>query len=268
MSKKRSYHQLKFLLKFLLIFLLLTGCNSVLNSNKEIIANSDISKKSQLQDIQSEKTPIFKAKVVKVIDGDTIDIEYQKKKERVRFILVDTPETKKKGTPVQPFGMESFKFTSKLLLEGSEVEIELDVQERDTYKRLLGYVYINGISVQEELLKNGLARVAVFPPNVKHIDKYREIQKNAQEKAIGIWSIENYVTDTKFDHNVINNQNTKEMNEEVVNKNICTIKGNINSKGEKIYHLPSGQFYNQTIAEQLFCSEEEARKSGFRKSIK
>ncbi|MDZ5471877.1 hypothetical protein SM124_08960 [Bacillus sp. 31A1R] len=62
-------------------------------------------------------------------------------------------------------------------------------------------------------------------------------------------------------------QNKKPVKEEK-KKESCTpnIKGNISSSGEKIYHVPSGAFYDRTEAEKMFCSEAEARAAGFRKS--
>ena len=84
------------------------------------------------------------------------------------------------------------------------VFIEFDVSYRDKYKRLLAYVYTEeGISVREQLLKNGLARVAyIYDPNTKHVDWFKSIQKTAQKSAIGIWSVENYVTNRGYDKDV------------------------------------------------------------------
>ncbi|NOU95637.1 nuclease [Paenibacillus sp. LMG 31456] len=140
----------------------------------------------------------IEAKVKRVIDGDTIEIIINNKEETVRMILVDTPETKKPNTPVQPFGPEASTFT-KETLEGKDIKLERDVTERDQYKRLLYYVYIGDKMFNEMLLEKGLARVAVYPPDVKYVDQFREIQKNAQMAKIGIWSIENYATDKGYD---------------------------------------------------------------------
>lgn len=137
------------------------------------------------------------AKVTRVVDGDTIEVQIGNKKETVRMILVDTPETKKPNTPIQPFGPEASKFT-KDTLEGKEVKLEKDVSERDKYGRLLMYVWLGDQMFNEMLLEKGLARVAVFPPDVKYVDKFREIQKKAQEAGIGIWSIENYAREDGY----------------------------------------------------------------------
>ncbi|MFD1907245.1 thermonuclease family protein [Paenibacillus rhizoplanae] len=80
----------------------------------------------------------------------------------MRLILIDTPETK----PVQPFGPEASAFTTKLLMDNT-VRLEFDVSERDQYGRILAYAYVDDKMVNELLLEKGLARVAVFQPNVK-----------------------------------------------------------------------------------------------------
>ncbi|WP_051967759.1 thermonuclease family protein [Brevibacillus thermoruber] len=107
------------------------------------------------------------------------------------MLLFDTPETKHPEKHVQPFGLEASAMTKKLL-EGKTGELEKDVSERDKYGRLLAYVYVDRESVQEALLEKGLARVAVYPPDVKNVDKCREIHVKAQKACVGIWSIENY----------------------------------------------------------------------------
>ena len=68
---------------------------------------------------------------------------------------------------------------------------------------------------------------------------------------------------------MITETETYNQKQTVTDNNACsepTIKGNINSKGEKIYHIPSGQYYTITKAEVMFCTEKEAQDAGFRKS--
>ncbi|WP_240417860.1 thermonuclease family protein [Paenibacillus periandrae] len=154
---------------------------------------------------------LIDAKVNRVIDGDTLEVTIGGKKETVGMILVDTPETKKPNTPAQPFGLEAFTFT-KETLEGKNVKLERDVSERDQNKRLLYYVYIGDKMFNETLLEKGLARVAVFPPDIKYVDHFREIQKKAQEAKLGIWSIENYATDKGFDDSKAKKETGIDMN--------------------------------------------------------
>jgi micrococcal nuclease len=132
------------------------------------------------------------AKIVKVVDGDTMNVVLDKKQETIRLLLVDTPETVHPQKPVEPFGPEASKF-AKDTLSGQDVKLEIDISERDKYGRLLCYLWIDDKLFNEMLLEKGLARVAyVYPPNIKYVDQFREIQKKAQNSGKGIWSIENY----------------------------------------------------------------------------
>lgn len=138
------------------------------------------------------------AEVIRIIDGDTIQVDMGKRKETVRFILVDTPETNKAGLESpQPFGTEAAAFTRKLLT-GKTVRLERDVSEKDQYGRSLYYVWLDGKMVNRLLLEEGLARVAVFPPDVKYVEEFRSIQAEAQAAGKGIWSIENYASDKGY----------------------------------------------------------------------
>ncbi|MCI1694749.1 thermonuclease family protein [Aneurinibacillus aneurinilyticus] len=158
-------------------------------------APSQQSKSAHSQSAQANR---LSATILSVTDGDTMKIKVNGKNETVRLLLVDTPETKHPNKPVQPFGPEASAFAKKTL-EGKNVQIEMDVSERDKYGRLLVYLWVDGKMFNEMLLEKGLARVAyVYPPNVKYVDPFREIQKKAQIAGLGIWSIENYVQKDGF----------------------------------------------------------------------
>ena len=138
------------------------------------------------------------ASVTRTIDGDTIEVAIGSRKETVRMILVDTPEIRKKGLQEpQPFGLEAAAFTRRLLT-GKEVQLERDISAKDTYGRSLYYVWLDGKLVNRLLLEEGLARVAVFPPDVKYVEDFRSAAAEAQAGGKGIWSVENYVTDRGF----------------------------------------------------------------------
>lgn len=216
-------------------------------------------KKQESQEENPADTNTIPAHVLRVVDGDTFEAIINGKEETVRLILVDTPETVHPSKPVEPFGPEASQF-AKETLEGQDVKLELDVSERDQYGRVLAYVWIGDKMFNEMLLEKGLARVAVFPPDVKYVDRFREIEKVAQRKGVGIWSVENYaIEEQKTDGNNIATNTSGNCDEP-------QIKGNINSKGEKIYHVPGGQFYDVTNPEEMFCTEEEAQAAGYRKS--
>lgn len=125
--------------------------------------------------------------VTRVVDGDTVDISPSVKGfSRVRLIGMDTPETHF-GT--QPYGPEASEFT-KRHLEGKDVTLELDVQKRDPYGRLLAYVHLpDGRMFNEILVQEGYAQVATFPPNVRHVERFKEAQRYARENERGLWGL-------------------------------------------------------------------------------
>jgi micrococcal nuclease len=265
-----------FLHSYLNVFLLtalclitLSGCqaasdNLIKQSKQEdSISNEDI--RSSAGSSNEEKGKTFTAEIIKVVDGDTVKIKMANgNEETVRLLLVDTPETVHPSKPVQPFGPEASKFTKELMPAGSEVEVETGIGERDKYGRLLAYFYVDGKMVNKLLLEKGLARVAyVYAPNTKYLDELEKIQKQAQKDEIGIWSIENYATSKGFDDSKSVEASVEKPTASCSNPQI---KGNINSKGNKIYHIPSGQYYEITKPEEMFCTEQDAQDAGFRKS--
>lgn len=128
------------------------------------------------------------ATVVEIVDGDTIKIDYHGKIEKLRMIGIDTPESvhpnKKKNTRQ---GKTASNFTKQELLN-KKIEVEFDVQKRDKYGRLLGYVYVDGKMYNKTLLEEGYARLATYPPNVRYVDDFKEIQKQAQQNKKGFWN--------------------------------------------------------------------------------
>ncbi|AOH54088.1 hypothetical protein ABE28_006965 [Peribacillus muralis] len=252
---------------------ILTGCQGTLHDlsssgsiQKESTPNNDSQPHTDSPD-KEEKGKTFTAKIVRVVDGDTVKIKLANgNEETVRLLLIDTPETVHPSKPVQPFGPEASKFTKNLMPAGSTVEVETGIGERDKYGRLLAYFYVDGKMVNKLLLEKGLARVAyVYAPNTKYLAELESIQKQAQKGRIGIWSIEDYATSKGFD----DSKTDEAPKEESIETTGCSnpkIKGNINSKGYKIYHLPSGQYYEITKPEKMFCNEQDAQDAGFRKS--
>ena len=123
--------------------------------------------------------------VLRVIDGDTILISTG---ENVRYTGIDTPETVDPRKPVEYFGKEAAEYNRKLV-EKKKVRLELDVQERDKYGRLLAYVYLEDATfVNTELVKHGYARVATYPPNVKYQDLFLTLEREARENNRGLWN--------------------------------------------------------------------------------
>ncbi len=179
----------------------LTACatDTTKQSNIQTDTQTAAPKQSTPTPQQTTTGKLIPAKIVSITDGDTMKINLNGKTETVRLLLVDTPEVKHPSKPVQPFGPEASAFAKKMLKEGKEVQIEIDVSERDKYGRLLAYLWVDGKMFNEMLLEKGLARVAyVYPPNIKYVDQFRAIQKKAQTAGVGIWSIENYAQEDGF----------------------------------------------------------------------
>ncbi|GGE15139.1 hypothetical protein GCM10011571_15850 [Marinithermofilum abyssi] len=151
------------------------------------------------KDTFTEKHPNrVEVDLVQLLDGDTAKVRINGKVEIVRFLLVDTPETRHPERGKQPLGNEAKWMTDSLLGNAEKVELEFDVEQRDEYGRLLAYVYADGKSVQEELLKQGLARVAYIYKNKRHLKEFRAAEEVAQEKKEGVWQCPGYVTDKGY----------------------------------------------------------------------
>lgn len=160
---------------------------------------SETEAKEDNEELPKNENNFINATVTKVVDGDTIHVKFENGLEdKVRLILVDTPESKGRyqGNP-QPFAEEASRFATEQLAD-KKIQLELGVSERDRYGRLLAYVWINNTMFNEALLERGLARVAVYPPNTKYVDQFRNIQRKAQEAGLNIWSIEDYVQSEGF----------------------------------------------------------------------
>lgn len=124
-----------------------------------------------------------RARVVQVIDGDTIDVEAQGREYRVRYIGVDTPERD------EPFYEEATK-ANRQMVGDEEIVLVKDVSETDPYGRLLRYVYLDdGTFVNAELIAEGYGRVVTFPPDVAQTDHFVTLQKEARENQRGLWAL-------------------------------------------------------------------------------
>lgn len=139
----------------------------------------------------------FEAKVTRVVDGDTIEILMNGKTEKVRMLLLDTPETKHPSKPIEPFGSEATSF-AKEVLQGKIVGIEPGMEERDKYGRLLAYVWIGNKTYQEMILEKGLGVTAYLFNDLRMLEPFHKAQNIAKDKKIGVWSISGYA---HVDHN-------------------------------------------------------------------
>ena len=123
------------------------------------------------------------ALVSKVVDGDTIRLSDGRK---VRYIGIDTPETVHPTKAIGCYGQEASAKNKELVLN-QIVALEKDVSETDRYGRLLRYVYLDGIMINDLLVKAGYARVSTYPPDVKYQAIFSASEKIAQEQNLGLW---------------------------------------------------------------------------------
>ncbi len=211
----------------------------------------------------SEKTENNLVKVIRAVDGDTIEIEGG---EKVRYIGIDTPETVDPRKPVQCFGVEASK-KNKELVEGKMVRLEKDVTDRDKYNRLLRYIYVGDTFINLELVKQGFAYSYSYPPDIKYQDQFVKAQQEAREAKRGLWNA------CSADPRVNPSATPQASSQAPAAQNgSCVIKGNISTSGEKIYHLPGCGSYAKTQidesrGERWFCSEAEAQAARWRRAL-
>ncbi len=190
----------------------------------------------ELKDKEYEITTIKR-----IVDGDTFVTNSGQK---VRMIGMNTPEV---FGEAQYYGQEASDF-SKQQLESKTVYLFKDASDTDKYDRLLRFVFIEGDSVMfnETLIVKGYANTMSLAPNVLYTKRFSLLKSEAQDSKVGLWG--------------------KQDKDKIKSCSNPKIKGNINARNEKIYHVPGGKSYNETKAEMMFCTDQEAVASGFRKA--
>jgi endonuclease YncB( thermonuclease family) len=132
---------------------------------------------------------LTKARVVRVIDGDTIEVIIDNRMYDVRYIGIDTPETMHSNQGEEPYGKEASEKNSELV-EGKVVLLEKDVSKTDQYGRLLRYVYVNDKFINAELVRLGYAHATSYPPDIKYQELFLKFQREAKEHSLGLWGID------------------------------------------------------------------------------
>lgn len=135
-------------------------------------------------------------KVIKFEDGDTISVDIEGKKESIRLIGVDTPETKDPRKPVQCYGQAASNFT-KNLIGNNSVKLVSDStnSDRDRYNRLLRYVYLpDGTLVNAEIIKQGFG-FAYLSFQFEKMDEFKQYEQNARNYNLGLWGNCQLITD-------------------------------------------------------------------------
>lgn len=233
----------------ILLALSLTACDDIPNENKE-------NKAENSQNNESYE----KAKVLYAHDGDTIWVKIDGKKEKVRFVGVNTPEVAKDGNPAEFMAEEAKNYTEEILKD-KEIYLERDISDRDKYDRLLRYIWlekplsnpelsdIENKTLNGILVKEGYAYANYYKPDIKYHNFLKDLEKSAKNNKNGIWSERK------------TNKDSRKKDEKIDESYL--IKGNKNSK---VYHLPEWPSYD-TVKDKnavYFENEKEAKEAGFR----
>jgi micrococcal nuclease len=208
------------------------------------------------------------AAVTRIIDGDTIEVEIEGQLYTVRYIGIDTPETVDPRRPVECYGKQASAY-NELLVGGLIVGLEKDVSETDQFGRLLRYVWLNQTEMANAVLvRDGYADASAYPPDVLYQQLFEGLEADARAAGRGLWGdvcleTPSPTPDGTPAPGACEYSGTAEP----------IIKGNISTNtDEKIYHVPGGGFYQQTVidetrGERWFCTEADAVSSGWRKSL-
>lgn len=141
------------------------------------------------------------AVVVSVKDGDTLRIIFRGRSELIRLIGIDAPESKRNRkayrdsarrqndlNTIVAQGKMASRFVLGLVKKGDRIEIEFDVETRDRYGRLLGYVYLaDGRMLNDVIIRSGYATPLTIPPNVRYADRFLASYRYAREHNLGLW---------------------------------------------------------------------------------
>ena len=190
----------------------------------------------------------IEGKVIGIADGDTFTlITANKQRIKIRLAEIDAPESG------QPYGNRSRQVLTKFI-HGKNVRVV--VQTTDRYGRTVGRPYLGGVDICKEMVRVGAAwvyRDYVFERSLL------DVEAEAREASAGLWGISESRNMPPWEWRRSGDQNP----------NGCDIKGNINSKGDHIYHIPGTSSYgatriNESKGERWFCSEAEAKAEGWR----
>ena len=125
------------------------------------------------------------ARVTHIRDGDTIEVEIDGEEYAVRYIGINTPEIAHSADESdQPCGADSTA-ANRALVEGQYVRLEKDVSETDQYGRLLRYVYVGDVFVNEQLVREGWAESAKYNPDTREFDNFRSLEQAAASAGRG-----------------------------------------------------------------------------------
>lgn len=217
----------------------------------------------------------------KVVDGDTLDFSGT----RVRLFGIDAPETKQSCTANKGGEYMCGERSKQALLEKiGKGKVQCEQKNRDKYGRVVGVCSLNGEDLNGWLVEQGLA-VAYR----QYSKNYVPLEDAARAAGRGIWNGSFELPEKwRKEHPRGGSSSAPGVTTvaapaattaataakgDPLPANGCAIKGNINAKGEKVYHVPGGAYYERTVieldkGERYFCTAAEAQAAGWRASAK
>ena len=193
--------------------------------------------------------------VARVIDGDTIEVQGQ----RIRLHGIDAPEGRQLCFDDGEPWLCGTDATNALRNKIGDRQVTCEELDRDRYERIVARWVVDGEDLGEWMVLRGWAVAYVY-----YSYEYNRAEAVAKSKERGIWASE---------FEMPWNWRQTQRNADIGNAADCRIKGNINAKGERIYHTPGGQLYDLVKVkldkgERWFCTEAEAQAAGWRASKK
>lgn len=172
------------------------------------------------------------------VDGDTAKFKLNDEIIKVRFLAVDTPETKHPTKGEEPYGKEASDFTCNKLKNAKKIELEYDENsdKKDRYDRVLAWVFTDDSLLQSELVKNGLAEVAYLYGDYKYTSLLNDNEEYAKTNKLGMYS------DT--DNSYYTKHKTKEIEDKVNEKTKKKVKKKMKNYFDKIVDKILDEIFN------------------------
>jgi len=197
------------------------------------------------------------AQVLEVVDGDTIHVDMNGVRAKVRYVGIDTPEM---DAADPTLGQQAKEYNEAMVKDKTVYLLKGDT-DRDSYGRLLRFVIVDGMFVNQKLINKGLATSFNRPHDARCAALFDQEQYTAFTAGQGIWR--GFGSDYTPTVEPVCPQGC---NDHIAN---CDIKGNISQSGDYIFHLPGTKEYKNTSisankGERWFCTIDEAVANGFR----
>ena len=151
------------------------------------------------QQAGKNKTNLYEAVVLRVVDGDTIIVALNNQEERIRMIGVDAPESVSLNEEENTvWGQSASEYTKSVLEPGTKIWLTFDIEERDQYGRRLAYIWLDSDTenlnhlFQKQLIEEGYALAIRYEPNTKYAAELYATMEGAISARKGLWAEESF----------------------------------------------------------------------------